>query len=736
MNESTPRRKKHCWRKQSQSDLHLPGEESRQGDIALEQYPRPSSWALSKLLDRVRKFVKAIKERFTRSAGRSPIPSPMPNTFSRPSQVDGTESLDPQPKSLQGKLVNATDEAINSVATEHTLCPTCQKSIDTSHLFHNPSRGSEDFRRYPDCETLEASSSAGGCHLCSLILGKIRQQQQPATGPITVTLQVSRSGGMTLLIQAGETGSQRMGYLVIVPVDDVETPTTCTSATGKFTFPSQSSYENARTAKSLASEASFNLAREWLQQCLQKHHKCMETVRAARTTNGPSRLIDVGCDDGVEPRVVISQELGETRLEYLTLSHCWGGAEILRLLKENIDSLKVGIPPSTLPKTFQDAIVITRRLGYQYLWIDSLCIIQNSPSDWRSESAIMGEIYANSTCTIAALTARNSHEGCFFDHARNPLFFRPCRVLDRWYVEANSNVGVDLRMGLSPLPLHTRAWVVQERILAPRTLYYGFTGLAWECTECSATEAMPGGEVSRFSPKASFFGIQQQTDEEKYGAWMDIQISYTQCHLTRFDDRLVAISGVIKRIEMLTGWENVWGLWREWLLIDMLWFVEEPTWGRPETDEYLAPTWSWMGVEGRVMAAIGAGEQRRWTAEVIDVGSLGERGYVRIKAMMRRVKCTTEWRLNSGIETPAPTWEEVDWDPDVILTTDDVEKEMWCLLVARLPEYLGGSEAFDIGLVVTPKGEEWARVGIFRQLREGNALFPENVVDIVEVAIV
>jgi hypothetical protein len=350
----------------------------------------------------------------------------------------------------------------------------------------------------------------------------------------------------------------------------------------------------------------------------------------------------------------------------------------------------------------------------------------------------MGEIYANSICTIAALTARNSHEGCFFDHARNPLSFCPCRILDRWYVEANSNIGIDLRMGLSPLPLHTRAWVVQERILAPRTLYYGSTGLAWECTECSATEAVPEGEVSRFSPKASFFGIQKQPDEEKYDAWTVIQISYTRCVLTRFDDRVVALSGVIKWIEMLTGWKNVWGLWREWLLIDMLWFVEKATGGRPKTDEYLAPTWSWMGVEGRVMKAIGGVERTRWTADVIEVGLLGERGYVRLRAMMRRVKCTTEWKLNPGIETPVPKWEEVDWDPDVMLTTGDLEREMWCLLIARLPEYPGaGSQAFDIGLVVALKeGDRWVRVGIFRQLREGNVLFPENVANAVEVAIV
>ncbi|EGN94395.1 hypothetical protein SERLA73DRAFT_77797 [Serpula lacrymans var. lacrymans S7.3] len=711
------------------------------GVILSEQYSRPPSRALfikDNLLGGGRKFARTIKERFARSASLSTFPAQeaLSTLATSTPEAERPDSITVDPISVQRTLMNATNRSIDSLAAEHILCPLCQTSIDSSRLLHNPSRGSEDFRHYSDCATLEASVSDGGCHLCSLFLGKVRQQQQqPITGPITVTLQVSRSIGITLVV-GGETGNQRIGDLAVVPVDDVENPITSTSTSAKFTFPNESSSEHARIAKSLASEASFFLAREWLKQCLQKHHKCMEAASATRIRTGPSRLIDVGGDDGAEPRVVITQGLSETEPEYLTLSHCWGGANILRLLVENISRLTAGIPLSTLPKTFQDAIIITRRLGYQYLWIDSLCIIQNSPFDWRSESIIMGEIYANSTCTIAALTARNSHEGCFFDHARNPLFFRPCRILDRWYVEGNSNVGIDLRTGLSPLPLHTRAWVVQERILAPRTLYYGSTGLAWECVECSATEALPGGEVSRFSPKASFFGIQQQSDKEKYNAWTDIQISYTRCLLTRFDDRLVAILGVIKRIEMLTGWTNVWGMWRERLLMDMLWFVEEPTRGRPETDVYLAPTWSWAGIEGRVMMATGSEEQRRWTAEVVEVGSLGERGYVRLKGMMKKVKCTAEWQLNPGIEMPAPKWEEVDWDPDVVPTADDMGKDMWCILIARLPEYLGRGEAFDTGLVVALKGGEWVRIGIFRQLREGSALFPENVADVTEVVIV
>ncbi|KIJ14487.1 hypothetical protein PAXINDRAFT_115801 [Paxillus involutus ATCC 200175] len=622
-------------------------------------------------------------------------------------------------------MSDVANETVDSLATEHILCLPCQESISTSRLLQSPSKGSEDFRQYFDYDTLE-SSSKGGCHLCSLFLGRVRQHN-PIIGSITVTLQVSRSGGMTLLLRAGETAisSKSLGDLAILPAEDVEDTTIRTDA--PFSFSSTTNFVDAHIAKSLASEATFSLAREWLHQCLQGHDKCMEAAGAGQTKVRPSRLIDVGAD-GRDPKVVTTQGLNDTEPVYLTLSHCWGGADILRLLVENLDSLTVGIPMSALPTTFQDSIHITRKLGYQYIWIDSLCIIQNSISDWRICSAIMGEIYANSICTIAALTARNSNEGCFFDYTRNPLFFRPCRITDGWYLQANRDVGVDLRMGLSPLPLHTRAWVVQERILAPRTLYYGSTGLAWECIQCSATEAVPWGEVSRFSPKASFFSINLESVEEIYDFWTDVQISYTRCLLTRFDDRLVAISGVIKRIETLTGWTNVWGLWRERMLEDILWFVDEPT-RRPKTNQYLAPTWSWVGVEGRVMMAIGSPERRRWMAEVIDVGTAEGQGYVRFRASMRKVKCTANrlTMMNVGMETPGPIW-EVDWDPDVSPTADNLGKELWCLLVARLPEYLGGVEAFDIGLVLAPRGTEWMRLGVFRQLRQGNNLFPEDSV--------
>lgn len=108
---------------------------------------------------------------------------------------------------------------------------------------------------------------------------------------------------------------------------------------------------------------------------------------------------------------------------YVTLSHCWGSYMPLRLLKNNISSLKQGIRFS---QTFQDAMVVAQRLGVRYIWIDSLCIIQDSEEIWLEQSALMGQIYSNSFCNIAAAHASDSRQGCFID--RNPDLVAPIKT--------------------------------------------------------------------------------------------------------------------------------------------------------------------------------------------------------------------------------------------------------------------------------------------------------------------
>ncbi|KAF2033860.1 HET-domain-containing protein, partial [Setomelanomma holmii] len=229
--------------------------------------------------------------------------------------------------------------------------------------------------------------------------------------------------------------------------------------------------------------------------CLENHDACR--AECSSRSMIPSRLIDVGLPPSYESVRLRARKEFHENPDYLTMSHCWGGAKILRLLSSNTGLFFRFIPTEQLPKTFSDAITITRRLGYRYLWIDSLCIVQNSKSDWESESAVMGEIYRGSSCTISALGAESSHDGCFT--VRNPLIYRPCIIAE------DSERGLVCKGRYLPQEwrgwgrsddidrLHSRGWVVQERILSPRTLHYGSISMSWECIEHDATELQPDG---------------------------------------------------------------------------------------------------------------------------------------------------------------------------------------------------------------------------------------------------
>jgi hypothetical protein len=179
-------------------------------------------------------------------------------------------------------------------------------------------------------------------------------------------------------------------------------------------------------AQSADSETSIKLANERIKQCFENRPRCpgkddeliprfkrlgvqddevKETFAPAVYrdfyTKGrgylPTRLIDVGPPDNAKkPRLCLGQDIGEDK-RYITLSHCWGGdtSGILKTTRATIDERLLGFEMESLPQNFRDAIVMTRKLRVRYLWIDSLCIIQDSREDWEQESAVMGEVYSN-----------------------------------------------------------------------------------------------------------------------------------------------------------------------------------------------------------------------------------------------------------------------------------------------------------------------------------------------------
>ena len=237
------------------------------------------------------------------------------------------------------------------------------------------------------------------------------------------------------------------------------------------------------------SEKAWKVATQWLDQCDRLHSTCN---RKSQPSWMPTRLLDVGTTGSKCLRLHVTDG-NSPPLRYTTLSHCWGKIRIERLLETNFDSRVQGIDITTLPKTFQDAIDITHRLGIRYLWIDSLCIIQDSKDDWAKESSVMGSVYQNGFCNIAATAAPDGGTGCFME--RDPNLARKCRIrinatLSKFRLKPDQYDLVPQKLwedGLSSAPLLQRAWVVQERLLAPRVLHFGRNQLFWECSELVST---------------------------------------------------------------------------------------------------------------------------------------------------------------------------------------------------------------------------------------------------------
>ena len=175
----------------------------------------------------------------------------------------------------------------------------------------------------------------------------------------------------------------------------------------------------------------------------------------------------------------------------------------------------------------QQAVVTTRSLSVRYLWIDAICIIQDSHNDWSLEADDMANIYLNALLTISATTTSDHTEG----------FFRP--VLQ--------NENLPPRPHSRKSPIYSRGWTFQEQLLSPRILEYSENGISWECI-FSVSEGRD--DILRF--KRALVGFRTTSmalQEQAHTSWQQIVEAYSARHLTHEADKLMAIRGIAK----LTG---------------------------------------------------------------------------------------------------------------------------------------------------------------------------------------
>jgi hypothetical protein len=177
-----------------------------------------------------------------------------------------------------------------------------------------------------------------------------------------------------------------------------------------------------RTDESTGSDVNLSLAKIWLQDCLLSHENCMRSSTLDELPVLPTRVIDA-----TNPENCFLFETNGRRDNYLTLSYCWGQGERLLTTKQCYEAFQQRLPMNDqMPRTFREAFTVTRALGYRYIWIDALCIIQDNPQDLNKEMARMGDIYQNSTVTISAEKGPDTDSGLFA--SRNGPFYKPCNT--------------------------------------------------------------------------------------------------------------------------------------------------------------------------------------------------------------------------------------------------------------------------------------------------------------------
>ena len=306
----------------------------------------------------------------------------------------------------------------------------------------------------------------------------------------------------------------------------------------------------------------------WLRRCQGEHKSCQEAGKQANDADSPSRLLYVGTKPEYDDAQLFIND-GDTTPEYVTLSYCWGKKEFPRLTEETFSQFLKNIDVRTLPATLKDAIEVTRLLGYSYIWIDALCIIQGSKSDWLLESRKMGSIYRKSVVTIAALGGADCFQGLFT--ARNPLCYTDLPLENSPFVFSKRAGNVDPGpkrefevIGPAASPLQTRAWCVQEQLLPQRTLFFGSSGMFWQCIECHADEGYPVGtkvqEPNLPNLKNLLNSCVTSPNIDVRTVWREILERYTGCKLTYASDKLVAISGIAQLLAETSGKEYIQGL--------------------------------------------------------------------------------------------------------------------------------------------------------------------------------
>ncbi len=492
--------------------------------------------------------------------------------------------------------------------------------------------------------TLRESAHAG-CHLCCLVLAQLEAEfleeddnrksrtirYGPESGPTYGDeAEIEIEGYFPNEYCCGQPPTTMFVSLNPTQVEENNVRVVKSELRTGFSIKALGLHRSLSTRASLGADNSTNLdhaesvARYWLKDCLESHEIC--AAQHKQSPNLPLRIIEIEGDEScLTARLLITD--GQPA-RYVALSHRWGVEPTWKTTTKNLGPRQVAINLTSLSLTVQAAIKLTHALDIRFLWIDSICILQDDDEDWQRQSSNMTNIYRNAVLTIAACGKYDADDSCA--PSRDILTSLDCQIAPSVVVSRQRMIS-KIDFGL----LSDRGWTFQEQHLSPRILCFGGFYMAWRC--CSG---------SRYDPNSSNFEERgtgllpdlQPIQDELYpdlrmglNNWYDMVREYSKRIITFPSDRLPALSGMalhygtllhralsqiqtpdaqaaLRRKELsdiygdyftqLDCIEYICGLWTFDIIRGLGWYVKH--WNKSEPGPYRAPSWSWAAVYSEI----------------------------------------------------------------------------------------------------------------------------------------
>lgn len=382
--------------------------------------------------------------------------------------------------------------------------------------------------------------------------------------------------------------------------------------------------ENVRRRRGCIPEAeAVKKIREWMGLCLRDHEGTRCWKNDTEPGSYPSRLLELAPSSFRILRTAVDRPQGP----YVTLSYCWGpNPAFLRLTAWNEKELEAGVSTSRLPLAFQEAISVIQGLSLRYVWIDSLCIIQRGPGsadEWETESARMHKIYADSVLTLALACVASPEESILNQYPTNKSAATLFTIRSDSDPRDSADNGVAIvpndyfAHGVYEQPLGSRAWALQERIMAARVVSLGLGELFWDCAQLPyASESIPGGLKATLSewlnlPKKAI--PDGSSKDVLLDTWWSLLGEYTARSLTFPEkDKLMALSAIARDTGKAMGDVYIAGHFWKTFPASLSWFPVQARrlfWSEEHgaaEDGPRTPSWSWASFNGKISWDVGS----------------------------------------------------------------------------------------------------------------------------------